>query len=56
MSDSPTRKIALVTGASRGIGAATAVEKGLTLNLTQAFWAMQEAGKIMLAAGSGAVA
>ena len=30
-------------------------EKGLTLNLTQAFWAMQEAGRIMLAQGSGAV-
>jgi NAD(P)-dependent dehydrogenase (short-subunit alcohol dehydrogenase family) len=30
-------------------------EKGLTLNLTQAFWAMQEAGRLMLAAGRGAV-
>ncbi|MEE8599740.1 SDR family NAD(P)-dependent oxidoreductase [Euzebya tangerina] len=29
--------------------------KGLTLNLTQAFWAMQEAGRIMLEQGSGAV-
>jgi NAD(P)-dependent dehydrogenase (short-subunit alcohol dehydrogenase family) len=29
--------------------------KGLTLNLTQAFWAMQEAGRIMLAQGAGAV-
>ncbi len=29
--------------------------KGLTLNLTQAFWAMQEAGKLMLAQGHGAV-
>jgi NAD(P)-dependent dehydrogenase (short-subunit alcohol dehydrogenase family) len=30
-------------------------EKGLTLNLTQAFWAMQEAGTIMLSQGTGAV-
>jgi NAD(P)-dependent dehydrogenase (short-subunit alcohol dehydrogenase family) len=30
-------------------------EKGLTLNLTQVFWALQEAGKIMLAQGSGSV-
>ncbi len=30
-------------------------EKGLTLNLSQAFWAMQEAGRIMLAQGRGAV-
>lgn len=30
-------------------------EKGLTLNLTQAFWALQEAGRIMLEQGSGAV-
>ena len=30
-------------------------EKGLTLNLTQAFWAMQEAGRLLLAQGSGSV-
>jgi NAD(P)-dependent dehydrogenase (short-subunit alcohol dehydrogenase family) len=30
-------------------------EKGLTLNLTQAFWALQEAGRIMLEQGSGSV-
>lgn len=30
-------------------------EKGLVLNLTQAFWAMQEAGKIMLEQGHGTV-
>lgn len=30
-------------------------DKGITLNLTQAFWFMQEAGRIMLAQGSGSV-
>lgn len=30
-------------------------DKGLTLNVTQAFWAMQEAGRIMLDQGSGTV-
>jgi NAD(P)-dependent dehydrogenase (short-subunit alcohol dehydrogenase family) len=30
-------------------------EKGLTLNLTQAFWATQEAGKLMTAQGSGSI-
>lgn len=30
-------------------------EKGLRLNVTQAFWALQEAGRIMLDQGSGSV-
>lgn len=33
----------------------TGWEKGITLNLTQAFWATQEAAKVMIAQGGGSI-